>query len=100
MGRPPSAKPLRASARATASIEASSDREFTGRYSSGYLESASSLREQPKVDGVGHRFVTRVAWMQMIAAVRGRCELRGFLRIARSGVKIDHAVERAAGANP
>ena len=53
--------------------------------------------EQSQVDRIGHRLVTRVIRMQVIAAIVKRQELGRLARIARHPVEVDNAVELAAG---
>src|SRR5947208_191263 len=61
---------------------------------------SSALLEQRQIDRAAHRLIPRIVWMQVIAAVILRQELRGLLRIPGRGVEIDHAVERLARPDP
>ena len=56
--------------------------------------------EEIEVDGVGHRFVSGIVRMQVIARIVGGDELLRVAGIARHLVEIDDARRRPGGPNP
>src|SRR5580692_2229579 len=58
------------------------------------------LPEHRQIESVRHRLVTRIIGVQMVANVVRGADLLRILRIARSGVKIDHRIVSFAVADP
>jgi hypothetical protein len=56
--------------------------------------------EQTQIDGVCHRLIARVIWMQVVAGIVSRGKLSGVVGIASRGVKVDDAVEDPGGPYP
>jgi hypothetical protein len=56
--------------------------------------------EERQIDRIGHRLVSRVARMEVVAPIEALEELLRIARIARGLVEIDDAIVGVAGPNP